>query len=71
MTRMARSREACLPGGDGANVIYTGVTKVSRDQKLFVPREIREVQCIATSEDDDLRVWKKRDAPVIDLPPPV
>ena len=58
-----------LPGADGANVIYTGVTKVSRDQETIRAEGIREVQCIATSEDDDLRVWKKRDAPVIDLPP--
>jgi len=28
-----------LPGADGANVIYTGVTKVPEIRKLFVPRE--------------------------------
>jgi beta-fructofuranosidase len=58
-----------LPGGNGACVIYAGVTKVSRDQETIRAEGIREVQCIATSEDNDLRGWKKRDQPVIDFPP--
>jgi beta-fructofuranosidase len=58
-----------LPGGDGASVIYTGVTKVPRDQETIRAEGLREVQCIATSTDDELRTWKKRDQPVIDLPP--
>jgi beta-fructofuranosidase len=58
-----------LPGGDGANVIYTGVTKVPRDQETIRAEGLREVQCVATSMDDDLRTWKKREHPVIDSPP--
>jgi beta-fructofuranosidase len=59
-----------LPGGDGASIIYTGVTKVPRNQETIRAEGLREVQCIATSMDNDLRTWKKRDKPVIDGPPP-
>jgi beta-fructofuranosidase len=59
-----------LPGGEGASIIYTGVTKVPREQETIRAEGLREVQCIATSMDDDLRTWKKRDKPVIDGPPP-
>ena len=58
-----------LPGGDGASVIYTGVTKVPRNQETIRAEGLREVQCIATSMDDELRTWRKRDHPVILLPP--
>jgi beta-fructofuranosidase len=59
-----------LPGGEGASIVYTGVTKVPREQETIRAEGLREVQCIATSMDDDLRTWKKRDKPVIDGPPP-
>lgn len=59
-----------LPSEAGASVIYTGVTKVSTDQETIRNEGLREVQCIATSPDDDLRTWYKLDKPVIEMPPP-
>lgn len=58
-----------LPGGEGASIVYTGVTKVPRDQETIRAEGLREVQCIATSTDDDLRTWKKRVKPIITSPP--
>ncbi|MGA8028465.1 MAG: glycoside hydrolase family 32 protein [Bryobacteraceae bacterium] len=58
-----------LPGGDGASVIYTGVTKVPREQETIRNEGLREVQCIATSIDPDLGTWRKRDKPIIEAPP--
>jgi beta-fructofuranosidase len=58
-----------LPGGKGASVIYTAVTKVPRNQETIRAEGLREVQAIATSMDSDLRTWKKREKPVIDAPP--
>ncbi len=52
-------------------VLYTGVVNsnlanatLNDGQHVF-----RESQCLATSTDPDLKVWKKRSAPVIDAPP--
>jgi beta-fructofuranosidase len=59
-----------LPGGEGGSIIYTGVTKVPREQETIRAEGLREVQCIATSMDDDLHSFIKRDKPVIDGPPP-
>lgn len=59
-----------LPGGDGASVVYTGVTKVPRFEETIRAEGLREVQCIATATDNDIRVFKKRDKPIIDAPPP-
>lgn len=59
-----------LPGTDVATIIYAGVTKVPRDRETIRAEGLREVQCIATSEDADLRTWHKLDKPVIDGPPP-
>jgi beta-fructofuranosidase len=59
-----------LPGVEGASVVYTAVTKVPRSQETIRAEGLRETQAIATSMDDDLRVWKKRDKVVIDGPPP-
>lgn len=58
-----------LPSLEGASVVYTGTTKVSAQDETIRHEEIREVQCIATSEDPDLRTWHKLPAPVIDHPP--
>jgi len=58
-----------LPGGPGASVIYTGVTKVSSAQETIRNEGLREVQCIATTNDKDLRTWNKLDRPVIEAPP--
>lgn len=59
-----------LPGGEGASVIYTGVTKVPTEQETIRNEGLREVQCIATSTDADLRTWHKLEEPVIEGPPP-
>lgn len=59
-----------LPGDEGASVIYTGVTKVPTEQETIRNEGLREVQCIATSTDADLRSWHKLDKPVIEGPPP-
>jgi beta-fructofuranosidase len=58
-----------LPGGKGASVIYTGVTKVPKEQETIRNEGLREVQCIATSMERDLRTFHKRDRPVIEAPP--
>lgn len=58
-----------LPGTEGASVIYTGFTKVPTAQETIRNEGIREVQCVATSTDADLRTWQKLDRPVIEGPP--
>lgn len=58
-----------LPGGEGASIVYTAVTRVPRNQETIRAEGLREVQAIATSMDSDLRTWKKREKPVIDSPP--
>ena len=58
-----------LPGGEGASIVYTAVTKVPRNQETIRAEGLREVQAIATSMDSDLRTWKKREKPIIDSPP--
>jgi beta-fructofuranosidase len=57
-----------LPGAEIPTVLYTGVAKASPE--TIRGEGIREVQCMATSTDPDLRVWKKLDKPVIASPPP-
>lgn len=48
---------------DGAvSVVYTGVTEISG-------QKYREVQCLATSSDPDLRTWVKSPIPLIPSPP--
>jgi beta-fructofuranosidase len=59
-----------MPSGEGASIVYTGVTKVSRDQETIRAEGLRETQCIATSTDPDLREFKKLPAPVIIEPSP-
>lgn len=58
-----------LPGTDVPSVIYTAVTKVPREQETIRAEGLREVQCIATSADPDLRTWTKVDHIIIDGPP--
>jgi beta-fructofuranosidase len=60
---------SALPGTEVASVIYTGVSKVPRAQETIRAEGLREVQCIATSTDADLRTWRKLDQPVIEAPP--
>lgn len=57
-----------LPDADIPTVLYTGVTKAAPE--TIRGEGIHEVQCLATSTDPDLRVWKKLDKPVIAAPPP-
>lgn len=57
-----------LPGMDVPTILYTGVTKSSPE--TIRGEGLREVQCLATSTDPDLRVWKKADKPVLPSPPP-
>jgi beta-fructofuranosidase len=59
-----------LPGTDVPSVLYTGVTKSSPEHETIRGEGLREVQCLATSSDPDLRTWKKLDQPVIATPPP-
>ena len=59
-----------MPGGEGASIVYTGVTKVPREQETIRAEGLKETQCIATSTDPDLREFKKLPAPVILGPPP-
>jgi len=57
-----------LPGAAVPTILYTGVTKT--EPETIRGEGIHEVQCLATSTDPDLRVWKKLDKPVIEAPPP-
>jgi beta-fructofuranosidase len=59
-----------LPGNGAASILYTGVTKSSVELETIRGKGLREVQCLATSMDPDLRTWKKQDKPVLDGPPP-
>ena len=59
-----------LPGMEVATVLYTGVTKTSPELETIRGEGIREVQCLATSTDADLRTWKKLDKPILESPPP-
>jgi beta-fructofuranosidase len=59
-----------LPGGEGASILYTAVSKSSVELETIRGKGLREVQCLATSMDADLRTWKKLDKPVLDGPPP-
>jgi beta-fructofuranosidase len=56
-----------LPGADIPTILYTGVTK--SNPETIRGEGLREVQCLATSTDPDLRVWTKLDKPVIEAPP--
>jgi len=58
-----------LPTSDGASVVYTGVTKVPSEQETIRNEGLREVQCIATSTDPDLKTWNKVAQPIIEGPP--
>lgn len=58
-----------LPSVEGTSIIYTGTTKVPTEQETIRNEGIREVQCIATTNDSDLRTWHKLPQPVIEHPP--
>jgi beta-fructofuranosidase len=56
-----------LPGMEVPTVLYTGVSKSA--EETIRGEGLREVQCLATSTDPDLRTWKKLDKPVLASPP--
>lgn len=58
-----------LPGTDVPSIIYCGVTRSTRANETIRAEDLREVQCIATSTDPELRTWQKLEHPVIDAPP--
>lgn len=58
-----------LPDDDAASIIYTGVTKVPREQETIRNEGLKEVQCVATSNDPELRTWQQLDKPIIEAPP--
>jgi beta-fructofuranosidase len=54
-------------------MIYTAVAPPVTDSEATLRDGVhtwRETQCLAVSEDDDLRTWKKLSDPVIAAPPP-
>jgi beta-fructofuranosidase len=59
-----------LPGVEIPTILYTGVTRSSPEHETIRGEGMREVQCLATSTDPELRTWKKLDKPVLDGPPP-
>ena len=59
--------------GDTPTMIYTGVMPPASEKEVTLSDEQhkwREVQCLATSHDRDLRTWQKLAEPVIATPPP-
>ena len=59
-----------LPGVEVPTILYTGVARCSPQRETIRGEGLREVQCLATSTDPDLRTWRKLDKPVLDGPPP-
>jgi beta-fructofuranosidase len=53
-----------------ATVLYTGVQSVAKEKATLIDgtHNFREVQCLATSSDPDLRTWTKYPQPVIEPP---
>ena len=58
--------------GDTPTIIYTGVLPSFSPSEITLndgQHEWREVQCLATSNDSDLRTWQKLTEPIIARPP--
>ena len=53
-----------------AAVLYTGVEPAPPGQATLRDVNLRESQCLATSQDQELRSWQKLAKPVIAAPPP-
>lgn len=53
-----------------ATVIYTGVKAATSDRATLRDgaHNFREVQCLATSSDPELRTWRKRERPILQPP---
>ena len=64
------SGTAVIDGGEVA-VLYTGVVSAAESEATLRDgvHSLRETQCLATSDDPELKVWKKRAQPVIAGPP--
>jgi beta-fructofuranosidase len=69
--------EGCFSGSAVAfngtpTFIYTGVQNAPPDQVTLHDGndKLREVQMLATAEDENLVHWKKQDSPIIPQPPP-
>lgn len=56
----------------GVTVLYTGVVNSSPEQATLMDGHVvyRESQCLAWSNDPELRTWTKLPSPVIPSPPP-
>jgi beta-fructofuranosidase len=68
--------QGCFSGtavidGDEVAVLYTGVVSAAESEATLRDgvHSLRETQCLATSADPELKVWKKRAQPVIAAPP--
>ena len=68
--------EGCFTGtaftnGGKVHLMYTGVRSATEDQATIKdgPHSLRESQCLAVSEDPELRRWHKTANPVIANPP--
>ncbi len=59
-----------LPGLDKPAVIYTATTRSTPELATERGADVREQQCIATSDGPDLIHWTKMEKPAIPLPPP-
>ena len=68
MTRSDVSPAACCPAPK-FRPSFTPVSPGPRPETIR-GEGLREVQCLATSTDPDLRTWKKLDKPVLEAPPP-
>jgi len=63
------SGTAVIDGGV-VTVLYTGVVNAADEATLRDgAHRFRETQCLATSDDPELKVWRKRPQPVIAAPP--
>src|SRR6266550_2924016 len=60
--------------GETPTVIYTGVLPPASPSEVTLDdgqHKWREVQCLATSKDPNLRTWQKLQEPVIERPPDI
>ncbi len=63
---------SAILNGDTPTLIYTGVLASTRPSEITLndgQHKWREVQCLATSKDPDLRSWRKLPEPIIARPP--
>jgi beta-fructofuranosidase len=76
-TAFGPDADGCFTGTaavlDGkVTILYTGVHAAPPDQATIRDgaQSLRETQCLATSDDSELKTWTKLPAPVIAAPPP-